>query len=734
PALEAGACDAVGVLQAVRPHADDGWTALHVDHHIRLEEDVRITLDARRGIVVAVQAQGVAPGAAELFEAMIPHHALVRLDGVTHACTGAQELTVRLTGGAERLRDAMKPFRSLAPDYRRAVGVRPIVAVGAADVQLDDVALAHRALHGRRAGSKQVEAPGVGARASAPEARQSTMPHDLQVVGQLELSPRDARPQLAQEGFEARFVGVRRPTQKLDFLGRLDRAHLSKHLVPVGDHVRAEAVRLQLGPQLERIDGQTGAFQAEIAKGGQQPCDGWARQLASPCRGENLAEHPSAALQRVQWRDRAAHLAPHAYVRHPGGTIHQVAEHRPGAHEGRWQVLFGRQDGELLGVPVDSELIEMSVAVGQVHDVFRDVGNQGVQPVTLHHLQGAVSVQQHGRDATIAPSLSKMASADTHNGPPVPPLKPKRQRENQNWILDYVVANTGVTHNFEYEGRLFPATVKRYSMIPKVMAKQAMRQEALARAAAAAGHRETAALLYFKAAQGYRSAQHAIKKTDQRKIFLHRKLDQCYDGLIEHSPYPIERVEIPWEGKSISGLLHVLPDRRQAPLVIFLPGMDMTKESTPDPASNPFRERGMHLLAIDGPGVGSANLRGMHVTHDNFERAFSAAVDYAISRPEVDATRIAACGVSMGSFWGARSAAHEHRLAACAVSQSCLGGKKEIFETGVPDFKETFMYMAGLEDEDEFDRLAERLTAFGYGPQIRCPLLIVAGEFDPIGP
>ncbi len=327
-----------------------------------------------------------------------------------------------------------------------------------------------------------------------------------------------------------------------------------------------------------------------------------------------------------------------------------------------------------------------------------------------------------------------MASADTHNGPPVPPLKPKRQRENQNWILDYVVANTGVTHNFEYEGRLFPATVKRYSMIPKVMAKQAMRQEALARAAAAAGHRETAALLYFKAAQGYRSAQHAIKKTDQRKIFLHRKLDQCYDGLIEHSPYPIERVEIPWEGKSISGLLHVLPDRRQAPLVIFLPGMDMTKESTPDPASNPFRERGMHLLAIDGPGVGSANLRGMHVTHDNFERAFSAAVDYAISRPEVDATRIAACGVSMGSFWGARSAAHEHRLAACAVSQSCLGGKKEIFETGVPDFKETFMYMAGLEDEDEFDRLAERLTAFGYGPQIRCPLLIVAGEFDPIGP
>jgi dipeptidyl aminopeptidase/acylaminoacyl peptidase len=89
----------------------------------------------------------------------------------------------------------------------------------------------------------------------------------------------------------------------------------------------------------------------------------------------------------------------------------------------------------------------------------------------------------------------------------------------------------------------------------------------------------------------------------------------------------------------------------------------------------------------------------------------------------------------MGSFWGARSAAHDNRIAAAAVSQSCLGGKKDIFETGPPDFKQQFMYMAGMDDEARFDReVAEKLTALGHGHKITHPFLIVAGEFDPIGP
>jgi alpha-beta hydrolase superfamily lysophospholipase len=49
-----------------------------------------------------------------------------------------------------------------------------------------------------------------------------------------------------------------------------------------------------------------------------------------------------------------------------------------------------------------------------------------------------------------------------------------------------------------------------------------------------------------------------------------------------------------------------------------------------------------------------------------------------------------------------------------------------------PTFKLRFMYMAGIEDEAEFDRFAEDLTLDGR--DVRCPLLIVASEDDELSP
>ena len=51
-----------------------------------------------------------------------------------------------------------------------------------------------------------------------------------------------------------------------------------------------------------------------------------------------------------------------------------------------------------------------------------------------------------------------------------------------------------------------------------------------------------------------------------------------------------------------------------------------------------------------------------------------------------------------------------------------------------PTFKLRFMYMAGYEDEEEFDKFAKTLTLQGVGEQIKCPYLIVAGEDDSLSP
>jgi len=312
-------------------------------------------------------------------------------------------------------------------------------------------------------------------------------------------------------------------------------------------------------------------------------------------------------------------------------------------------------------------------------------------------------------------------------------MQTERRRDNQQWILDWLVKQTGRVQNFADDERTVPPEVKSYRMIPRVLYKQAHHFETIARAAEAAGHRETAALIFWKASEVYHEAQHSIFADDHpEKIFLHRKHQECYDKVVACSGALVETVEIPWEGVSIQGRLHLLPDRRTAPAVLFIPGMDMTKESFPNPLNNPYTKRGMHVLSIDGPGQGISNLRKIRVTDDNYERAASAAIDYLLSRPEVDPQRIAIAGTSFGSHWGSRTAAIDERVKALATTHAVYGPKRAIFEEASPRFKQMFMYMAGIHDEAEFDRMAEKMTTEGYGQRIHCPTLLITGEYDPL--
>ena len=161
-------------------------------------------------------------------------------------------------------------------------------------------------------------------------------------------------------------------------------------------------------------------------------------------------------------------------------------------------------------------------------------------------------------------------------------------------------------------------------------------------------------------------------------------------------------------------------------------GFDTQKEmqyvrGTPD-----LVRRGMSYLLVDGPGQGMSNLRKIRVTADNHERATSACVDWLTKRPEVDPERIGVMGISMGSYWSNRLAARDSRVKAIASSAANYGTKKAIFEEASPRFKQIFMYMAGIHDEAEFDRMAEKMHLFGYGPKVRCFSLMVLGEYDPL--
>jgi len=314
--------------------------------------------------------------------------------------------------------------------------------------------------------------------------------------------------------------------------------------------------------------------------------------------------------------------------------------------------------------------------------------------------------------------------------------KSPRRRDAQQWILDYVLKESGEVQNFEAEGRRYPEGVKNYRMIGKLMGERGAHAESIARNAETHGARKSAEDMYWRAAEIYRLGQHAIFEDDHPvKERLYAGMQRCFDGVMRLSSSPIERIEVPFEGNQIQVVLHLLPDRRKAPLLLYIPGMDETKESSGTPRPY-FLARGVHFAAMDGPGQGMSNMRKIRVTDDNYERAGTAVIDALSKRPEIDAERIGLMGRSMGSFWSPRIASVDKRVKALAATSANFAPKTFIFDEASPRFKQVFLYMAGMtDDEDAFDEMAERMVLTGgHAAKITCPTLLVTGEFDPLSP
>ncbi len=319
-------------------------------------------------------------------------------------------------------------------------------------------------------------------------------------------------------------------------------------------------------------------------------------------------------------------------------------------------------------------------------------------------------------------------------------MRPKLGKNNQQWIFDYVIRTTGKTAHFELDAgsERLPPEVRTWEMIPKYLGKKAAKLEEFARRAEEAGHSKTAWEIYRKACDAYFRAQHAICQDDNpEKIRLNQKVQLCNEKVRKYNEYPIEKIEIPWGDKTIPGLLHLLPDRRKAPCVLYIPGMDQGKETFPHQngmmVENPFIKRGMHVLSIDGPGQGECNLRKIRVSPENHREAAKASIDYLCTRPEVDKDKIGLFGISMGSYWASQIAGFEKRIKATVAVLGCfMMDTHPIFEEASPRFRFTYKYMAGIEDDAEFDDLVSRMTLKGVGPRIKHPFLIWVGEFDPL--
>jgi 2,6-dihydroxypseudooxynicotine hydrolase len=210
----------------------------------------------------------------------------------------------------------------------------------------------------------------------------------------------------------------------------------------------------------------------------------------------------------------------------------------------------------------------------------------------------------------------------------------------------------------------------------------------------------------------------------------HRKVVECRGLALPHLPFPGERVEMPYEGKRLAGILRKPAGGTRWPVVVMCVGLDSTKEEL-DVYEGIFLARGLATLAFDGPGQGEAEyeipIRG------DYEAAVKAVVDYIETRSDLDASRVGVWGVSLGGYYSARAAALEKRLKAC-ISLSGPYNWVETFDGRNELSREAFRVRSHSRTMEEAREKARTLTLEGVAKNITCPIFVVAGERDTLTP
>jgi len=254
---------------------------------------------------------------------------------------------------------------------------------------------------------------------------------------------------------------------------------------------------------------------------------------------------------------------------------------------------------------------------------------------------------------------------------------------------------------------------------------------ALADEADRAGRRVTAAAAYQRAAWCY----HLGKFLWFEDLALHDALRErtvaTYEKALPRLDPPGRRIETPFEGGVIPGILRQPRDGRRPPLVLLVPGLDSVKEEL-YAMENDFLRRGLATLTIDGPGQGE-NAPRFPIRAD-WASVITPLLDFlAAEGTSVDLGRVGLMGISMGGIYGPRAAAKEKRLRALVA----LAGPYDLSECWPalnPLTKGGYVFYTKSRDEAEALERSKALTLRGVLKDVTCPLLVIHGGKDRLFP
>ena len=244
------------------------------------------------------------------------------------------------------------------------------------------------------------------------------------------------------------------------------------------------------------------------------------------------------------------------------------------------------------------------------------------------------------------------------------------------------------------------------------------------------GRLRSAGSHFSTAAVTYHFAKFVFVRDLAQMKTAHEAAVRCLVAALPHMDPPGERIEIPFDGASIYGVLRKPAGADRHPVVIMVPGLDSTKEEF-RATEELFLERGLATFSVDGPGQGEAEY-DLAIRAD-WEVPGGAFVDYLIARADIDADRIAVWGVSLGGYYAPRFASGDERIKAC-VTLCGPYNFGEAWEDMPALTRETFTVRSGSADLDEAHEKALRMTMLGRSHLLTCPTLIIAGKRDRLIP
>jgi dipeptidyl aminopeptidase/acylaminoacyl peptidase len=267
--------------------------------------------------------------------------------------------------------------------------------------------------------------------------------------------------------------------------------------------------------------------------------------------------------------------------------------------------------------------------------------------------------------------------------------------------------------------------------------------EGMADAAERDGHALSAGSFYLRASVYYFCGER-FKVPGPEKEQAYRDCLRCFEKGIARRYPEVERVEVPYEGQHLPAWFFRAPGAAaKAPAVVCFDGLDNAKELSVFFAGVELARRGIHTLAIDGPGQGEAlRLRKIPSRYD-YEVPARAALAVMRERPEVDPDRIAVMGFSMGGYYAPRAAAMEPGFAACIAwgghfdYHEAWTRRRQLMESGssrisAPKFQ--LPWVLGVADMDSAMEKLRDFTLAGIAEKMRCPFFCIHGENDTIVP